>query len=152
LFYPFLFCFHFRFPFPFPFPFSFFHFSSFLFPFFSFFLFPFSFFSFFLSFPFLSFPFLSFPFLSFWMAGRIMQWIYLSPVLLFCVDLVGSATTNWISFVKVLPRLLCSGFNFVVSLKHIFLIYWLPFCSIDSVLCLTEALQFYQVPLVNSWS
>ena len=26
------------------------------------------------------------------------------------------------------------------------------FCSIDSVLCLTEALQFYEVPFVNSWS
>ena len=36
--------------------------------------------------------------------------------------------------------------------KDLFLICWLLFCPIDSVLCLTEALQFYEVPFVNSWA
>jgi hypothetical protein len=34
----------------------------------------------------------------------------------------------------------------------LFPICWFMFCPIDSVLCLTEALQFYEVPFVNSWS
>jgi hypothetical protein len=34
--------------------------------------------------------------------------------------------------------------------KDLFPIYRLPFCLIESFLCLAEALQFYEVPLVNS--
>jgi hypothetical protein len=34
--------------------------------------------------------------------------------------------------------------------KDLFPIFWLSFCLTDSVLCLTEALQFYEVPFVNS--
>ena len=33
--------------------------------------------------------------------------------------------------------------------KALFPICWLPFCLIDSVFCLTEALKFYDVPLVD---
>jgi hypothetical protein len=36
--------------------------------------------------------------------------------------------------------------------KDLFPICWELFCLIDSVLCLTEALQSYEVPYVNSWS
>jgi hypothetical protein len=36
--------------------------------------------------------------------------------------------------------------------KDPFPIYWWPFCVIDSVFCLTEALKFYEVPFVNSSS
>jgi hypothetical protein len=35
-------------------------------------------------------------------------------------------------------------------IKDLFPICWLPFCLIDSVLCLTEALQFSEVPFVHS--
>jgi hypothetical protein len=34
--------------------------------------------------------------------------------------------------------------------KDLFPICWLLFCPINSVLCLTEALQFYEVPFVDS--
>jgi len=37
-----------------------------------------------------------------------------------------------------------------VGLVDIFPIRWLMFCPNDSVLCLTEALQFYEVPFVES--
>jgi hypothetical protein len=35
--------------------------------------------------------------------------------------------------------------------EDLFPICWLPFCLIDSVLCLTESLQFYEDPFVNSF-
>jgi len=34
--------------------------------------------------------------------------------------------------------------------KDLFPIWWLPFCPDNSVLCLTVALQFYEIPFVNS--
>jgi hypothetical protein len=34
--------------------------------------------------------------------------------------------------------------------KFFFTICWLPFCLIYSVLCLSEALQFYEFPFFNS--
>jgi hypothetical protein len=36
-----------------------------------------------------------------------------------------------------------------VGLERSFPICWLPFCPIDSVLCLTESLQFYKVSFVH---
>jgi hypothetical protein len=34
--------------------------------------------------------------------------------------------------------------------KNSFPICWWPFCLIDSIFCPTEALQFYEVPFVDS--
>jgi hypothetical protein len=36
--------------------------------------------------------------------------------------------------------------------KDPFPICWWPFCLVDSIFCLTEALQFYEVPFVDSQS
>jgi hypothetical protein len=55
------------------------------------------------------------------------------------------------------PTFLSSLYILDISLpirigKGPFPICWWPFCLIDSVFCLTEALQFYEVPFFNSRS
>ena len=45
-----------------------------------------------------------------------------------------------------LVKIFCRSVGFLV-----FCLFVLPFCPIDSVLCLTEVLEFYELPFVNSW-
>ena len=63
----------------------------------------------------------------------------------FLIGLFGSLQSNFLSSLYILD---ISPLSDVRLVK----ICWLPFCPIDSVLCLTEALQFYEVPFVDSWS
>ena len=59
----------------------------------------------------------------------------------------------WFSRVLLLEFFAYIGYYFTTRCricKDLFPICCLPFCLIDSVLCLTEALQFYVVPFVNS--
>ena len=58
----------------------------------------------------------------------------------------------WSSFLSSLYILDISFLSDLELEKNPFPICWWPFCLIDSVFCLTEILQFYEVPFVNSWS
>ena len=55
--------------------------------------------------------------------------------------------SNFLSSLYILD---ISPLSDIGLIKLFFPIGWLPFCPIDSVHCLTEALQFYEVPFVNS--
>ena len=61
----------------------------------------------------------------------------------------------WFSVVHLLDFFIYIGYQsplwFRIG-KDPFPICWLPCCPIDGVCCLTEALQFHEVPFVNSWS
>jgi hypothetical protein len=59
----------------------------------------------------------------------------------------------WFSGVQLFEFFVYIGYQPAIGLrisKDLFPICWLPFCLIDSVLCLTEAFQFYEIPFVNS--
>jgi hypothetical protein len=63
----------------------------------------------------------------------------------FLIGLFGSLESSFLSSLYILDisPLLDVG---LVKIP----ICWLPFCPVDSIPCLTEALQFYKVPLVRS--
>jgi len=48
--------------------------------------------------------------------------------------------------------LVISPLSEVGLMKIFFPIFTLLICPIDSVLCLTEAFQFYEIPFINSWA
>ena len=59
----------------------------------------------------------------------------------------------WFSGVQLLEFFLYTEYHPPIGFridKDLFPICWWHFCLIDSVLCLTEALQFYEVPFDNS--
>jgi hypothetical protein len=56
------------------------------------------------------------------------------------------------TFLSSLYILDISAISDLGLVKNPFPICWWPFCFIDSVLCLTEVLQCYEVPLVDSLS
>jgi hypothetical protein len=61
----------------------------------------------------------------------------------------------WFSRVCLLDFFVYIGYNSSIEFrfhKDLFSFCWLLFCLMVSVLCLTEALQFYEVPFFNSWS
>jgi hypothetical protein len=64
----------------------------------------------------------------------------------FLIGLFGSLESNLFSSLYILD--ISPPLN-VGLVKKNFQIYWLPFHSIDSVLCLPGALQFYEVLFVN---
>jgi len=66
---------------------------------------------------------------------------------LILIGLFDSLKSNFLSSLHVLD---VSPLSDIGLVKIFFPICWLPFCPNDSVLCLTEALQFYEVPFVNS--
>ena len=65
---------------------------------------------------------------------------------------MGLVEFLWSSFLNSLYILDISFLSDLELEKNPFPICWWPFCLIDSVFCLTEVLQFYEVPFVNSWS
>ena len=66
--------------------------------------------------------------------------------------LIGLFVSLESNFLTSLYILNISPLSDVGLVKIFFLICWLPFCPIDSVLCLAEVLQFYEVPFVHSLS
>jgi hypothetical protein len=61
----------------------------------------------------------------------------------------------WFSGVQLLEFFVYIRYSFPIRFrfgKDPFPICWCPFCFIDSVFCFKEALQFYEVPFVDSWS
>jgi hypothetical protein len=66
----------------------------------------------------------------------------------FLIRLFGVLESNFLSSLYILD--ISPLFDVGLVGKDLFPICWLPFCLIDSVLCLTEALQFYEVLFVNS--
>jgi hypothetical protein len=64
----------------------------------------------------------------------------------FLIGLFGFPKSNFLSSLYMLD---ISPLSDVGGGKDLFQICWLPFCPIDSACCLTEALQFYEIPFVN---
>jgi hypothetical protein len=63
------------------------------------------------------------------------------------IGLFGSPEFNFLSSLYILDISPLSDLGLVKIFSQSV---GLPFCPIDSVLCLTEVLQFYEVPFVNS--
>ena len=63
------------------------------------------------------------------------------------IGLFGFLESNFLSSLYILD--ISPPIRFRIG-KDLIPICWLPFGLIDSVLCLTEALQFYEVPFVGS--
>ena len=66
----------------------------------------------------------------------------------FLIGLFGFLESSFLSSLYILDIYPLSD----VGSVNLFPICWVPFCLIDSVLCLIETLQFYEVPFVNSYS
>jgi hypothetical protein len=66
----------------------------------------------------------------------------------FLIGLFVSMESNFLSSSYILNISLLSD----VGLVKIFSNQLVAFLSIDSVLCLTEALQFYEVTFIDSWT
>ena len=64
----------------------------------------------------------------------------------FYIGLFGFLESNFLCSLYILDISTLSD----LGGKDPFPICWWPFCLIDSVFCLTEALQFYEVPFVDS--
>jgi hypothetical protein len=58
----------------------------------------------------------------------------------FLIGLFGSLESNFLSSLYILVG------------KDLFPIHGLPFCPTDSIICLREAFQFYDILFVNCWS
>ena len=65
----------------------------------------------------------------------------------FLIGLFGFLESNFFSSLNLLDISSLSDSELDKDLSSIC---WLPFCLSVSVLCLTEALQFYEVPFVDS--
>jgi hypothetical protein len=76
------------------------------------------------------------------------------PLIILCLSLYPVFNSViWFSGVLLIEFFVYIGYYPCVGFrigKDLFLISWLLFGLIDSVLCLTEALQFYEVPFVDS--
>jgi hypothetical protein len=71
--------------------------------------------------------------------------ILFSSVPQFLIGLLGSLESNFLSSLYILD---ISPLLDVVG-KDLFPIWWLPFCPIDKILCLTAVLQSHKVPFVD---
>jgi hypothetical protein len=67
----------------------------------------------------------------------------------FLIGLFGFLESKFLSSLYILDISLLLDLRLVMIFSQIC---WLPFFLIDSVLCLIEALQFYEVPFVDSGS
>jgi hypothetical protein len=65
------------------------------------------------------------------------------------IGLFDFLKSSFLSSLFLLERNTKSPIRFRID-KDSFPICWCPFCLIDSVFCITEALQFYEVSFVDS--
>jgi hypothetical protein len=69
-----------------------------------------------------------------------------SPEVQFLIGLFEFLESSFLSSLYILD--IISPIRFRIG-KNLFQICWWPFCLIYSVFCITEALQFYEVPFVS---